>query len=301
MNLLEAMRVYVRVVERGSISAAARDLRLGQAAVSERIDRLEQHLGCRLLMRSTRSFQWTWEGEAFYHRSTKLLADADNAVAEVTQELDQPKGRVRISAPHCIGETLMPRLLKHAYHEYPALTLDLILNDRNPDLVTEGVDIALRLGSLVNGSVIAYPLGTVEQALLATPGFLAAHDEIHSPDALGSLPFLRVNGVLEDGYLSLEDEAGLARAAPIRTAITSSHWRPMFEMIAAGMGIGIAPVFACAEALKQKELVRVLPSYRVAPLDLNMLVLPQRPYPSRIRAMLELFKATIPQELLAGF
>ncbi|WP_343585184.1 LysR family transcriptional regulator [Herbaspirillum sp.] len=300
MNLLEAMRVYVRVVERGSISAAARDLRLGQAAVSERIDRLEQHLGCRLLMRSTRSFQWTWEGETFYHRSTKLLADADHAVAEITKEWHQPKGRVRISAPHCIGETLMPRLLMHACREYPALTLDLALNDRNADLVTEGADIALRLGSLANASVIAYPLGSVEQALLAAPGFLAAHDEIDSPDALGALPFLRVNGALEDGHLPLEDEAGTARVVPIRTAITSSHWRPMFEMIAAGMGIGIAPVFACAEALNQGTLVRVLPAYRVAPLELNMLALPQRPHPSRIRVMLELFKAVIPRMLLDG-
>jgi len=300
MNLLEAMRVYVRVVERGNISNAARDLSLGQPAVSERIDRLEQHLGCRLLMRSTRAFKCTPEGEIFYGWSIKLLEAAEQAIAEVTHGKHLLKGTVRICAPHCIGETLMPELMKHVYRDYPALNLDLVLNDRIFDLVTEGVDIAFRVGKLGEGAFIAYPLGSVERLLVATPELLAGREAILSPADMATQPFLRVKGYFDSEELPLEDMAGHIETLPVRTAMTTSHWRPMYEMILAGVGMGVVPASACVEAIRSGELVRVLSSHRVPPLELNMLIQPQRPFSPRVRALLELFKTLVPTILQRG-
>lgn len=109
MNLLEAMRIYVRVVERESISSAARDLNIGQPAASERIERLEKYLGCRLLLRSARAFKCTPEGVTFYERSKRILSAVEQTIADVSNDEQALRGTVRIAAPHCFGETVVPQ------------------------------------------------------------------------------------------------------------------------------------------------------------------------------------------------
>jgi len=194
----------------------------------------------------------------------------------------------------------MPALMKHVYRDYPALSLDLVLNDRTLDLVTEGVDIAFRVGKLGEGAFIAYPLGFVERLLVATPEFLASREAIRSPGDMSTQPFLRVKGYFDSGELPLEDTAGHIEIVPIHTAMTTSHWRPMFEMILAGVGMGVVPASACVEGMRSGELVRVLSSHRVPPLELNMLIQPQRPFSPRVRALLELFKTLVPTILQTG-
>jgi len=160
MDLLVAMRVYVRVVERGSMSAAARDLSMGQPAVSERIDRLEQYLGTRLLLRNTRRLSVTDAGAAFYERSKQVLESADDALSVVNGD-QSLRGTLRIAAPHGIGEVILPAIILRMRKHYPLLKIELILNDRIVDPVTEGVDLSLRLGDLGEGSFIARKRGHV--------------------------------------------------------------------------------------------------------------------------------------------
>lgn len=167
VNLLEAMRIYVRVVERGSISGAARDLDIGQPAVSERIERLEKYLGCRLLLRNARAFKCTPEGIIFHERSKAVLGAVEQAVAEVSNDEQAMKGAIRIAAPHCFGETLLPEGVKRIRESFPRIDIELVLNDKVTDLVTEGVDISFRLGQLGDGAYIAWPLGDIERVLVA--------------------------------------------------------------------------------------------------------------------------------------
>src|SRR5258708_28321639 len=181
MNLLEAMRIYVRVVERESISGAARDLNIGQPATSERIERLEKYLGCRLLLRSARAFNCTPEGVTFYERSKAILLAVEQAVAEVSNDEQDLKGTIRIAAPHCFGETVVREALTLVRAAYPQLDLELVLNDRIVDLVTEGVDISFRLGQLGEGAFIARQLGQVGRVLVAAPGYLSQHGPITEP------------------------------------------------------------------------------------------------------------------------
>ncbi len=195
MNLLEAMRIYVRVVERGSISRAARDLNIGQPAASERIERLERFLGCRLLLRSARAFSCTPEGLDFYERSKKILHDVEQAIAEVSNDQQALNGTIRVAAPHCFGETIVPEALKLVRAAYPQLKLDLVLNDRIVDLVTEGVDISFRLRQLGDGAFIACELGRVGRMLVASPSYLAQHGPIRKPTDLVKHPFIRVQSM----------------------------------------------------------------------------------------------------------
>ena len=290
MNLFEAMRIYVRVVERGSISGAARDLNIGQPAASERIERLEKYLGCRLLLRSARAFNRTPEGVTFYDCSKRILHAVEQAVAEVSSDEQGLKGTIRIAAPHCFGETIVPEALTLVRASYPQLDLELVLNDRIVDLVTEGVDISFRLGQLGEGAFIARQLGQVGRVLVAAPGYLSQHGPITEPSELVKHAFIRVQGMFGTEQLPLRHMATVVESAPIRTAIKTSHWRPMYEMILSGVGIGVLEEPACVDALADGRLVRVLPEFEVLPFDLNVLIQAQRPVPPRVRMLVTMLR-----------
>ncbi|MBB3259303.1 DNA-binding transcriptional LysR family regulator [Paraburkholderia bannensis] len=299
VNLLEAMRIYVRVVERGSISGAARDLDIGQPAVSERIERLEKYLGCQLLLRNARTFQCTPEGSIFHERSKTVLGAVEQALAEVANDEQIVKGTIRIAAPHCFGETILPEGLKRVMTDYPRLDIELALNDKIADLVTEGVDISFRLGPLGDSAYIAWPLGQIRRLLVASPAYLKQHDPVVSPAQLVNHSFIRVKGSFDADQLPLSSDANVVESAMIRTAIKTTHWRPMYEMVLAGVGIGVLEEPAAMSAIAGGRLVRVLPAYEVPPLALNLLIRPQRPVPARVRKIVDTLKAFVGEALQA--
>ncbi|EIF28268.1 transcriptional regulator [Burkholderia sp. Ch1-1] len=299
MNLLEAMRIYVRVVERGSISSAARDLDIGQPAASERIDRLEKYLGCRLLLRSARALNCTPDGVTFYERSRRILNAVEQAVAEVSNEEQALRGTVRIAAPHCFGETVVPRALTLVRAAYPQLDLELILNDRTVDLATEGVDASFRLGQLGEGAFIACQLGQVGRVLVAAPEYLSRHGPVAAPPDLVKHPFIRLQGMFGTDQLPLRRMENVVESAPVHTVVKTSHWRPMYEMIVSGAGIGVVEEPACVDALTDGRLVRILPRFDALPFDLHVLTQAQRPVPARVRMVVTMLKTCI-QEILLG-
>ncbi|CAB3750621.1 LysR family transcriptional regulator [Burkholderia sp. MSh2] len=294
MDWLATMRIYVRVVERGTMSGAARDLDMGQPAVSERIERLERQLGTRLLMRSARTLACTEEGRIFYERSKELLEAADDAIASVAKTENALDGTIRIAAPQCFGEVVLPAVLMQVRTTYPGLRIDLVLNDDIVDPVTEGVDLSIRVGQLGDGGYVAHPVGTVGRLLVAAPSYLERHGPIATKDDLASHPFIRVKGIFASERLPLQRDGDTLEYARIRTVMTTSHWRPMFDTIAAGGGIGVVQHPACAAALAAGTLVALLPRYAVPDFALNVLVHAQRPLPPRVRAVVDLLKQAIP-------
>lgn len=290
MDLLAAMRIYVRVVERGSMSAAARDLGIGQPAVSERIVRLEQHLGVRLLRRNTRAISVTDMGLRFYERSQVVLAAAEEAQASVLQRKDHPlSGTLRIAAPQAFGDVVLPPILLRLREQHPHLNIDLVLNDRIIDPVTEGVDISLRLGQLGEGGFVARKLGHVRRLLVAAPAYLEQHAMPVQPTDLTAHSFLRVSGLFSDGYLPLiKDQASVS--VPITVAWSLSHWRPMYALLLAGAGIGVLQEPVCAEDIASGQLVSVLPDYEIPGFALHALYPATKPVPLKTRALLALLK-----------
>ena len=295
MDLLAAIRIFLRVVERGTISGAARDLDLSQPSVSERIDKLERFLSARLLVRSSRKLSCTAEGRTFYEQGKQLLEAAEMTINSVSLSNFQIQGSLRLAVPQCLGEIVVPKALMNVRTAHPDLHIDLMLNDTIADPVTEGLDISLRLGRLnENGGYIAFRLGWVARKLVAAPSYLAAHGPIEAPADLASHPFIRLKAIFANDQLPLARENGPVTQTRIKTAMTVSHWRPMYDLILAGGGIGILQHPACAKALAQGRLVELLDGYRVPPLPLNALLPPLRPMPQRVRAVLELLKRDIP-------
>lgn len=297
MDLLATVRIFTRVVERGSMSGAARELEMGQPAVSERIHKLEKFLGTRLLMRSARTLSCTEEGHIFYLRGRELLDAADRAITAVTSQKETLDGSVRIASAQCFGEVVLPWMLLRMREQHPQLRLDVVLNDALVDPVTEGVDISLRLGQLGEGGYIAHPLGQVDRTLVASPSYLARHGSVETPADIRRHPFIRVKGIFGNEHLPLIRADGQLETVPISTAMTTSHWRPMFEMLASGAGIGVLQSPACVAALKQGTLIHLLPQYRIPPFPLHALVQAARPTPPRIRAILDILKSEVPAAL----
>ncbi|CAB3669791.1 LysR family transcriptional regulator [Achromobacter pestifer] len=300
MDLLATVRIFTRVVERGSMSGAARELEMGQPAVSERIHKLETFLGAKLLMRSARTLTCTDEGQLFYDCGRELLAAADRAITAVSSKKEAVAGAVRLASAQCFGEVVLPHVLMRVREQYPKLHLDLVLNDAVVDPVTEGVDISIRLGQLGEGGYVAHPLGYVHRTLVAAPAYLARHGQLESPADIRKHDFIRVKGIFGNELLPLVRANGPVENFPISTILVISHWRPMFEMISAGAGIGVVQQPACLPALRQGKLVELLPQYRVPSFPINVLVQATRPMPPRIRAIIDILKSEVPFVLRQG-
>ncbi|SAK62689.1 LysR family transcriptional regulator [Caballeronia ptereochthonis] len=297
MNLIESMRVFVRAVERASISDAARDLGIGQSTASERVERLEKFVGCRLLLRSARTFKCTPEGQAFYKRSKTILLAASEAISEVSGDRQRTNGTTRIAAPYCFGEIVLPDLVQYLRTNFPQIGLSLILSDKVVDLVAEGVDIAFRIGSLGGGGFIAYPLGKVKRRLVASCAYLKRHESVATLSDLAAHSFIGVNGVFSTGQITLIGDAGIVESVLVRSEITASHWRPAYELIRMGIGIGVLEQHACAEALATGQFAELLPGFQIPALDLNLLIQAQRPVPQRVRTIVSILMSTVPKLL----
>jgi len=155
MDTLNGMAVFARVIERGSFSAAARDLRLAKSTVSKQVAALEQRLGARLLNRTTRRLSPTEVGLAYYERCTRITAEVEEAELAVSRLQLEPRGTLRLNAPMSFGNLHVAPVIPDFMNAYPELTVDMTLNDRMVDLVDEGFDVAVRIGRLADSTLIA--------------------------------------------------------------------------------------------------------------------------------------------------
>ena len=178
------MGIFVRAVELGGFSAAARALELTPSAVSKAISRLEDRLGVRLLNRTTRSLTPTPEGATFLERSRRILADIDEAEQEITRFRSAPRGRLRLHISVAFGLHLLPPVLPDFVRRYPEVELDITVNDREPDFAEEGIDLAVRSGDVADQSLIARRICLMERVICAAPSYLKAHGVPRTPDDL---------------------------------------------------------------------------------------------------------------------
>ncbi|MEH2493473.1 LysR family transcriptional regulator [Bradyrhizobium sp. AZCC 2230] len=179
-----AMETFVRVVDTGSFSAAASQMRVGQPAVSKAIAQLEEWLGVRLLLRSTRSLTPTEAGMNFYVRAKRSIEEAEEAVLAARGAGAALTGKLRIAASVCFGRLHIMRQLDRFLEKNPELEIDMVLDDRPINLVEEGIDVAFRSGSLADSTLVARKLGQARRQVMATPNYFAKYGEPKSPAEL---------------------------------------------------------------------------------------------------------------------
>jgi LysR family transcriptional regulator for bpeEF and oprC len=252
LDRLLLMHTFTRAVETGSFSAVAREQGIGQPNVSRHVAALEQYLGARLLHRSTRKLTLTPEGERYYAEARRVLDAVDEAESNARGE-EKPSGLLRVACPTALGRTHLMPWTKTLLERYPAMDVDLQVGDRFIDLVEEGVDVAIRIGTLQDSTLKARRIGTAERVCVASPGYLAAHPAPLVPEDL-----LRHNCIVYS--LARSGNTWLFRTAEAEVSGRLKVNTPdgIYRAVLDGLGIAYAPVWLFEKELHTGEVEPLL-------------------------------------------
>lgn len=280
MDRFALMHCYLRAVETGSFSAVARELGATQPTISKNIAQLEQHLGVRLLQRSTRRMSLTREGELYYAECRRIL----DAVAEAEAGARglRASGLLRVSCPSALARHRVMPLIAPFNENYPDICIELLFSDRDPDLVEEGIDVAVRVGKLADSSYRVRLVGTYALCCVATPDYLARCGTPQKPSDLehhnciaftrsasGTLWKFGDESVRPSGNLRVDNAEGLRIAA------------------LAGMGIVVAPTWLFADEIHDERLICLLEAWPIEAVPVHLVYPARRYLPLRARAFMD--------------
>ena len=288
MNKLQAMQVFVRVVETGTMTRAADSLQMPKATATTLIQQLEASLGVKLLNRTTRSVSVTTDGAAYYPRCVAILAQIRETEESLAHHHAAPSGRLRVDAPTLIARWVLVPALPDFFARYPGIELQLGSSERRADLIEEGIDCAVWSGELEDSSLIARRVGQLYFGTCASPAYLAVHGQPQHPGDLSKHRcinhFSPRTGKMIDwvfaksgeriqtalpGYIALDDENSYLAAAE------------------AGLGIAQIPAFVLKEALERGSLELVLGDWFAEPAPLNVVYPQNRHLSSKIRVFVD--------------
>lgn len=287
---LNRLVVFVSVAESDSLTAAAAKLGIAKTMVSTHMQRLEAELGVSLLVRTTRRLSLTEAGEAFYVASRRILRDVDSAVLAAGDDARQPRGTLRVTAPVDYGATVVTPVLVSLRERYPALKIDLLSADRRFDLITEGVDIAIRLGRLADSGDQAVKVGRYAKWLVTSPHFLRRTDRLNTPEDLSGLRFISLSVLAQPLSFTFEDPAGEKRAVRFKAAFSANTAHACRAAALAGGGLAILTDFSIREDVAAGRLVRVLPQWALPESDIHA-VFPAAQYrPTKVRVLIDALK-----------
>jgi len=289
------MRTFIRIVESGSLSAAARQLDTTQATVSRRLQSLETLLGVRLLLRTTHAMKLTDDGERCYHHARRVIDSWLALEDEVGQAEDEPVGILRVRAPHAFGqEQLLPPLMQFLTR-YPQLSVEWKLNDKSVDFLSDDIDCAIRVGAEVDPATVSVLLAEVPRSVVASPDLLAQYSAPQHPDDLTALPWIALSTFYHQ-HIELFKRGVLE---PTRVAISPRLSTDSLYVArnTALMGLGVAAVSSwTVEAdIREGRLVHLLPEWQPAPLPVHLVYPWSRYYPARLRRFLEMMREVMPQ------
>ncbi len=292
MDRLHAMEVFVRVVDSGSFSAAARDLGIGQPSVSKLVAGLEDRLQVRLLVRSTRRLSATEAGQAFYERARRAIDEADEAEASARGLAAGLEGRLRICAPVTLARLHIVPRLGVFLDAHPRLRIEAVLDDRNIDLLEENIDIALRLGDLSDSALTARKIASAPRLLLASPDYIARHGQPQSPgDLLAHQAVVYGQQVGGTEWRFRQGTAETSVSVPSRILFTAAEG--VREGVLAGMGVAIASRWMFAPELASGAVVPLLQDWSLPPIDLWALFPAGRMPSAKARAFLTWFATSL--------
>jgi DNA-binding transcriptional LysR family regulator len=286
MDRLAAMEAFVRVVERGGFTAAAEDLRLSRAMVSKHVQDLEEHLGARLLNRTTRKVSLTEAGRVYYERSTQLLADLAETEGAVGELQAKPRGRLRVNAPVSFGALHLGAAVADYMAAHPEVTVELTLNDRVVDLVEEGYDLAVRIARLADSSLIARRLAPCRMVVCASPDYLERTGRPRTPEDLPGHNCLGYSyGQARDEW-RFDGPDGPA-AVRVRGGFQANNGDVLRAAALRGAGLVLLPSFIVGTDLVSGGLVPVLPGYRVPELAIHAVYPPGRHLSAKVRSFVD--------------
>jgi len=261
-DIVHGMLVFSKVVQAGSLSAAARELGVSTAVVSRTLSALEARLGVRLINRTTRSLHLTDEGASYYETCQRILAEIEEADAAVTARRVEPQGVLKVAIPASFGHQHIAPLVPRFAERYPKVELALSLSDRSINLIEEGFDLAVRIAELKDSSLAARKLAPNRRVVCASPAYLRLHGEPKTPQDLTRHNCLVASW--EQGFaMTWEYKSPTGKRGSIRVTghYACDNWEVLREWAVAGLGVALKSTWDVRRQLEDGSLVALLPGY----------------------------------------
>lgn len=286
MDRFSSMEIFARVAELKGFSAAARRLGQSKSSVSKRVSALENHLGVRLLNRTTRRLSLTEAGIAYYDWCLKIAGDMEAAEESVTNLHAKPRGNLKFNAPMSFGRLHLAPAIPGFLERYPHVTVEMTMDDRIIDLVEDGYDLALRIGRLADSSLVARRIAVSQMVICASPDYLDKHGTPTTPADLAH------HNCLIYSYSRVGSRWRFKGPDGNYTVRVSGNFRAnssdaLHIAALAGLGIHFGPMFIAGDDLRSGRLVRVLESYRMTDLPIQAVYPHQRHVTAKLRVFID--------------
>ena len=297
MDIFQAMRVFVRVVDTGSFTAAAQALGYSTAQTSRLLSELETSLQARLLQRSTRRLALTEVGTRYLERCRVILGEVEDANAEAGGAHLIPRGHLRVQSTTGIGIQLLAPLVAKYAELYPQVNVDLTLSQRQPDLLEEGHDVVITLSAnLPDSELVGQQLGAIYSVISAAPSYLEKYGVPQTPDDLDNHRCLHLIDPLFTDSWTFRDEKGEQLIRP-REIFRVNVAEAMAQAAEAGLGVCLMPDYVAVGSYQRGSLVRLLPNYRLHEKSIYALYPSRRFLDAKVKTWVEFLKEEIPKTL----
>ncbi len=286
MDRLGAMQVFVRVAELGSFAAVAQQLGVARSVVTRQVAALEEHLGVRLMERSTRRLTLSSAGSTYLEKCRVILNLVEAAETGVAEDRQAPRGHIRVSLPLSYGLKRMVPLLLDFAREQAGVTLDMDYTDRRVNLIEEGIDVAIRITGELAATDVARRLGRIRMHTIASPDYLARHGQPEHPSELVRHECLGyTTGSRQQSWVYLID--GSPRPFPITTRVTANNGEALTQAAAQGLGIAMQPDFIAEPFLADGRVQTILNGFALPELGIHAVLPSNRQVPHRVRVLID--------------
>lgn len=281
------MAVFVKSVDLGSVSAAARHFGLSQAMASKHIRSLEKSLAVRLLNLTTRQLKPTEAGQGFYERCKRILSDVDEATQELSQAQAVPKGLLRVSVPLAFGELHLSKLIAKFMSTYSDIEIEAEFTDHFVNLAEEGFDLAIRIGKLPDSRLAARRIGLVPMMACASPDYIARRGQPKNPQDLARHNCLSFSGANQPGRWWFTGADGKELSVNVKGNLSTNSMQLLRAASIAGQGITFGPTFIFDPYLKSGDLQQVLNNFSSAALDIHAVFPSNRYISHKLRVFID--------------
>ena len=291
---IERMQTFVRIVEAGSLSAAAEQLGTSQPTVSRRLKALERELGLRLLHRSTHRMNLTEAGTRYFQGARELLASWAAFEADLRGTAAEPEGRLRVVVPTAFGQQLLVAPLEAYLNRYPRVSVEWLLNDARTDFIADAVDCAIHVGTVEDPSVIALRLSEVPRIVVSSPMLFAGAPPPTVPQDLTALPWLALGTFYRSEVELRRVDHHEAVRFPIRPRLLTDSLYALRDAAVRGMGAAIVSSWIVRDDIARGELVHLAPGWHAAPLPVSLVYPYARHYPAKLRRFIDVMRHAMP-------